>query len=190
MSGRYQAYLKEERPKSAEEQNLRYSEFLLANCRPVDRVHFLAGAAWSSLKALENARRVKDEKLQRTDKAKATTFAREILATPDLATKSGEGVYCANHLLGMIAFYGGNLTEAKNYLVESGRAFGSLSFPVPAFSLASSLLERGERDVVCEYLDNLKVTAKRDALIERWKKDIRSGRAPDLFAEWVKVKPR
>lgn len=190
MSGRFEAWLKAPRPKSAEEQDLQYSEFLLANCRPADRVHFLASAAWSGLNALENARKVKDEKLQRTDKAKATAFAREILATPDVATKSGEGVYCANHLLGMVAFYQGNLTEAKNYLVESGKAFGSSSFPLPDFSLVSSLLERGERDAVCEYLDNLKVSAKRDALIERWRGSIRSGGVPDFFEEWVKTKPR
>jgi len=158
------------------EQNLHYEELLMANAAPGDRVFFLVEAAQTALEVGQYA--------------KAEAYAREILATPDLAAKTGDGVYYGNHVLGMIAFHQGDIAAAKHYLIESAKTPGSYELNgvrPPDPSLAIALLERGEREAVLDYLDLCKVFSKRDALIEGWKKTIRAGGTPNFRSDWLEA---
>jgi hypothetical protein len=179
--------------KSQCERSLEHDEVLLANCRPADRMWFLIEAANSALEAFEEACRLKLPKLQAADQAKVAKYARELLAIKKVAGTSGHGVYYGNHVLGMLALRQGDLASAKSHLIEASKA--PVSWQVkelePDFTLAEQLLEKGEREAVCAYLDNLKAAAnsvkrspKRDALLEGWAKRIRAGKGVE-FREWI-----
>jgi len=134
--------------------------------------------------------------LESADQAKIEAYAGEILATPGLAAKSGDGVYFANHALGILALARGDVETAKQRLMEASKTPGSFMLnrvPGPNWSLALALVERGEGEIVCEFLDNVKLfmswpsapaLTRKDALIDRWKKEIRSGRKPTVD-DWV-----
>jgi tetratricopeptide (TPR) repeat protein len=178
-----EAWLQAHRSMSPWEQTVHYDELLLANAAPDERVFFLVWAAQSALDAGQYGKAAGQY-------AKAEAYAREILATPDLAAKTGDGVYYGNHVLGMIALHQGDIAAAKHCLIESAKTPGSyeLNGPRPPDpSLAIALLERGEREVVLEYLDLCKVFSKKDALIEGWKKTIRAGGTPDFRLEWLEA---
>jgi hypothetical protein len=160
---------KQNRTMSPAGQDLHYRELLLANAALGDRVSFLvdaAKAAWNS-----------------DNEAKAEAYARQLLATPDLATKSGDGVYHANYILGMLALRRGDVAGAKRYLIESAKSPG-LTAGGPGFDLVEALLDHGERDAVLEYLDVGKDLLRHEDLIEQWKTLIRSGITPRLGQEW------
>ena len=96
---------------------------------------------------------------------------------------NGEGVYCGNYILGVVALYEGNVNLAKRYLIESGNAQIPVPKGLPYFDLASRLLDRGERDAVGEFLD--KVVDKFKGRMERryikgWIRTIRAGGNPGL----------
>jgi hypothetical protein len=164
-SGRWnEAWEKEQEAMSPAEKNLHYTELLLEYCVPSDRVSFLVEVARQTLDLGQEA--------------KAEAYAREILATPDLVARSGDGVYYGNHVLGMLALRQGDIAGAKQYLIASSKTPGSWEMNgirPPDPSLAMALLARGEREAVCEYLDGCKVFSKKDAMIERWKRTIRAG---------------
>jgi len=171
-----EAWSQANRSMSPLEQSLHFEELLMANAAPGERVFFLVGAAQFALRVGQNA--------------KAEAYAREILATPDLAAKTGDGVYYGNHVLGMVALHQGDIAAAKHYLIESAKTPGSyeLNGPKPPDpSLAVALLARGEREAVVEYLDLCKVFSKKDALIEGWKKTILAGGTPNFWPEWVEA---
>jgi hypothetical protein len=190
-----EAWQKEHRSKSPAEKDLHYNELLLANARPQDRIVFLVDTTRSALDAYQAAGRLKDHSLQSTNQVKVESYAREILALPDLATSSGDGVYHANHALGMLALDHGDVAAANRYLIDASKTPGSWSLnrvPGPDWRLAVALLQRGEREAVCEFLDNVKVFSKwasaptptpKDSLIGSWKETIRAGRIPRLI-EW------
>jgi hypothetical protein len=189
------AWWQEHQTKSPGEADLHYNELLLANARPGDRVVFLVAAAGSALKAYQDAGRLNDPILQSANAAKAESYAREILAIPYLAAKSGDGVYYGNHVLGMLALGHGDVDTAKHYLIEASKTPGSWMLnriPGPNWGLAFALIQRGELETVCEFLDNVKVFTKwppcptptpKDELMERWKEVIRAGGIPDGM-EW------
>jgi hypothetical protein len=177
------------------ERDVHFCELLLDNARPEHRLAFLVDVAGASLNAYRFAVRDNNPALQSTNAAKAEKYAREILAIPDLAAKSGDGVYEANHVLGVLAADRGDMEAAKYHLIEASKTPGSWRLnrvPGPDWRLALALLERGEREVVCEFLDNVNAFSKweraptptrKDALIERWKEIVRDGGTPE-FMEW------
>jgi hypothetical protein len=126
---------------------------------------------------------------------KLESYAREILAIPDLPAKSGDGVYTAHEVLGTLANERGDVDAAKHHLIEASKTPGSWELnrvPGPNWGLAFALIQRGELETVCECLDNVKVFTKwppcptptpKDELMERWKKVIRAGGIPDGM-EW------
>ncbi len=178
VSGRQnEAWWVEHRKLSSSEQRLHYEQLLLESSDPPDRVFFLVKAARVALE-------IRNE-------AKAEAYAREILATPDLAAKCGEGVYCGNHVLGMLALKRGDVASAKRYLIESAKtpaSWAPLNWPIPPdTSLAYALVGLGEREAVCEYLDLCKVFAQKDAMIESWKAAIRAGSTPKFYDDWLKA---
>jgi hypothetical protein len=189
------AWWQEHQTKSPGEADLHYCELLLANARPADRLVFLVAAAGSALKAYQDAGRLNDPILQSENAAKAESYAREILAIPYLAVKSGDGVYYGNHVLGMLALDRGDVNAAKHYLIAASKTPGSWMvnrIPGPNWGLAFEFIQRGELETVCEFLDNVKVLTKwppcptptpKDELMDRWKEVIRAGGIPDGM-EW------
>lgn len=110
-------------------------------------------------------------------------------------------VYDANVTLGRIAIREGKIDEAKKYLLAAAKTRGATQLNTfdPDFILARELLERGEKDVVLEFLDLVerfwaKVEAQRpgDAKrvadkklkkLEAWREQVRNGKIPD-DPEW------
>lgn len=104
----------------------------------------------------------------------------------------GNVIHKANTLLGRIALSDDNLENAKIYLIRSGNTPGSpqLNSFGPSFILARALLEKGEKDVVLEYLNLVAVfwanpnrNSKRSAQdhaeeLLKWKHDILEGKIP------------
>ena len=177
VSGRQNdAWRVEHRKLPSSERRLHYAELLLESSAPPDRVFFLVDAARIALEIGKEA--------------KAEAYAREILATPDLAAKCGDGVYYGNHVLGMLALKRGDVNSAKRYLIESAKTPGSWALNgirPPNIALAYELLALGEREAVYEYLDLCKVFSKKDAMIESWKAAIRAGSIPDFEDDWLKA---
>jgi len=193
-----EAWWKEHQSKSPAEAHLHSMEIDLAHARPQDRVAFLADAVRAALDCYQDAVRMGDPVLRSVNEAKAESYAREILAIPDLASKSGDGVFQANHVLGMLALEHGDADAAKRYLIEASKTPGSWMLnrlPGPDWRLAIALLQHGEREVVCEFLDNVKVFIKwepapapkcrwKGKLIDIWKEKIRAGET-STRNEWV-----
>jgi len=168
------AWWVEHRKMSPPEQNLHYKELLLESSTPADRVFFLVEAAIIALRIGKEAN--------------AEAYAREILATPNLATRCSEGVYFGNHVLAVLAMSRGDVAGAKHHLVESAKTPGSWDMRgiwEPDFSLAMALVGVGEREVVFEYFDLCKVFMKREAMIEGWKETIRAGSTPEFHYDWL-----
>jgi hypothetical protein len=196
LSGQWnEAWQREHEALSPGERDLHFCELLLASARPGDRVVFLVDAANSALRNYYIAKRENNPILQSATSVKAENFAREILAVPDLASRSGDGVYTGHLVLGALANERGDVEAAKRHLIEASKTPGSwrLNRVGPQWGLAIALLERGEREVVCEFLDNVKAFTKwapapaptpKDELVERWKGIIRAGGAPTDIA-WV-----
>jgi hypothetical protein len=123
------------------------------------------------------------EALRAGKDGEAEAFARQILAVPDVASRDPKGVNSANVVLGTLALRRGDVALAKQHLIESAKTKGTYALSAwgPDTSLAQALLNRGERDVVLEYLALCKAFRKHnDGLIERWQGEIRTGKRPDL----------
>jgi hypothetical protein len=155
-----------------------YFEILLSAATPEDRILLLPMAARSALGA--------------GDDPNAEAHARELLAIPELGTKSGDGAYYANHVLGMLALKAGDTAGAKRYMLQSAETPGSweLNEGGPDTSLAEALLARGEREAVLEYLDGCKRfwSGGRD-VVERWQATIRSGGIPNFRRDRQEAPP-
>jgi tetratricopeptide (TPR) repeat protein len=116
----------------------------------------------------------------------ANAYAKELL---ELAPKYrdswdyGNVIHRAHIALGRIALRRNNINEAKEQLLEAGRTPGSpqLDSFGPNMLLAKELLEKGERDVVLEYIKLCsKFWTSGKAEIKIWQDIIRRGRIPDF----------
>src|SRR5262249_33565436 len=86
LSGQWnEVWEHEDSRKTPAERDLHFTELLLANARPGDRVVFLVDAANSASHAYWRARDDNESVLRNAEKMEA--FAREILSTPNLAEK-------------------------------------------------------------------------------------------------------
>lgn len=67
----------------------------------------------------------------------------------------GAIIHDANQVLGRVALREGNVADARRHLLEAGKTPGGpgLNSFGPSFFLARELLDRGEREVVLEYLE-------------------------------------
>src|SRR3954449_815428 len=87
---------------------------------------------------------------------KASKYANELLKVankdPD-DWNHGNAIHHANIVLGRIALKNGDLTHAKQALLNAGRTKGSSQLDSfgPNMSLAEELLEKGEKDTVLQY---------------------------------------
>lgn len=94
----------------------------------------------------------------------------------------GEAMHTADTIRGHLAFMRGKTDEAKEMLLASARVPPSPRLVAwgPEFSLASDLMAKGEKAAVAEYLELVGKFWRREAVLERWKKDMAEGRNPDF----------
>ena len=127
------------------------------------------------------------------DLAKAKTLAEKYLALAAEKEEDwnyGNAIHHGHIFLGRIALRKGNIEKAKEHLLEAGKTPGSpqLNSFGPNMTLAEELLERGEREVVLEYLDACKtfwlepMRAIRAFPVWKWQEEIRRGEVPEFGA--------
>lgn len=118
---------------------------------------------------------------------KAKRYAQQLLRTPSIPLISrrpdADARHVAHIVLGKVALAQGDVKSARRHLLEAAKVEGSpvLSSFGPDFSLARALLQRGERQVVLEYLDLCeKFWLSGKNLLNRYRQAIREGRIPDF----------
>ena len=92
----------------------------------------------------------------------------------------GDIIYDINVIQGRIALRQNRISNAKIFLLESGKSPGSavLGSFGPSLILDRELLEKGEKEVVLEHLDQIRKFWGGKEL-DQWKKDIEEGKIPD-----------
>jgi hypothetical protein len=123
--------------------------------------------------------------------AKADSYARELLALGVQLQKRpgfgpgmyGDATHVGNMVLGRLALAGGDVGKAKEHLLAAGRVPGSsvLKSFGPNMLLAQELIEKGEREVVVEYLDLCKqFWDMENGKLAAWKAVVREGDMPNF----------
>ncbi len=87
---------------------------------------------------------------------KAERYAQELLRLASTQPQpDADGIHVAHTVLGKVALHRGDVEAAKKHLLDSARVSGSpvLGSFGPDLTLAKALLQRGERQVVLEYLE-------------------------------------
>ena len=118
---------------------------------------------------------------------KAGRYANEALAESQHGVFwwTGDAIHQGNIVLGRLALRGGDLGEAKRYLLLAGKTPGSTSLGAqgPNMALARDLLDRGESAAVLQYLEECGSFwgGNRGKLAE-WMALIRAGLKPDFGA--------
>ncbi len=100
----------------------------------------------------------------------------------------GNAVQDANLVLGRIAVKEGRIDEAKKFLIAAGNSPGSPQMDTfgPNVSLAKDLLEKGERDVVIQYLELCrKFWEMHKGSLDKWIQEIKDGKIPNFGANLV-----
>jgi hypothetical protein len=121
------------------------------------------------------------------DLKKAERYANEALVESKHGVFwwTGDAIHQGNIVLGRLALRGGEVEEAKRYLLLAGKTPGSTSLAAqgPNMALARDLLERGESAAVLQYLEECGSfwDGNRGRLAE-WMALIRAGLKPDFGA--------
>ena len=100
----------------------------------------------------------------------------------------GNAIQDANLVLGRLAVKEGRIDEAKKYLIAAGNSPGSPQMNTfgPNVSLAKDLLEKGERDVVIQYLELCrKFWEMHRGRLDKWIQEIKTGKTPEFGANLV-----
>ncbi len=117
------------------------------------------------------------------DLEKARKYAAELLegGGKEYNWDRGNSIHTGNSILGRIALKEGDLAKAKECLVAAGKCGGSpqLNSFGPDMTLASELLQKGERETVIKYLE-LCGGFWNKAATEMWIGEIKSGKGVDL----------
>jgi TonB family protein len=117
---------------------------------------------------------------------KASLYANELLTSAQAGDwNNGNAIHDGNMVRGLVALHSGNVEQAAKDLIEAGKTTGSpqLNSFGPNMTLASELLEKGQRDAVLEYLTLCKKfwTLGADRL-DAWIDLVRTGGKPDFGA--------
>jgi hypothetical protein len=105
------------------------------------------------------------------------------LAKVYLTSTDRGAVQRANTLLGRVALVSDDIAGGRQYLLDSAgpEAARDVSVSGPTMVLAKELLEKGERDVVIEYLENCKLLWPRgEPTLQNWIAEIKRGRTPNF----------
>jgi hypothetical protein len=135
----------------------------------------------------------------------AETYAAEALVeaeSPPRRSPDGNALHDGNQILGLVWLHRGDIEKAKGYLLEAGRRPAEArSSTKPHMILARELLQHGEKEVVLQYLDLVKVfflrsnpdmreydwyrivQSQNKQKMGQWKKAVRAGKIPD-DREW------
>lgn len=120
---------------------------------------------------------------------KASLYANELLASAHQGDwNEGNAIHDGNMVRGLVALRSGNVEQAAKDLIEAGKSTGSpqLNSFGPNLTLASELLEKGQRDAVLEYLTLCKKFWTLGAnQLDTWIDTIRSGGKPEFGANLV-----
>lgn len=119
---------------------------------------------------------------------KAENYALELLekaGTKEGPWSYGNAIHYGNIILGRIANRRGDVEQAGDRLLKAGATIGSpnLNSFGPDFTLASELLEKGEKETVIEYLKLCKNFWKED-ILDRWIEMIEADIEPDFERHW------
>jgi len=112
---------------------------------------------------------------------KAVAYAKEGLV-PNGGI-DGQSTFDCNIVLGQVALRNGNVTEAAEYLIASGKSSGSpaLNSSGPNMSLAKELLEKGQSDVVLEFFTLCKrFWINHAKLLDTWSETVQKGGVPNF----------
>ena len=116
---------------------------------------------------------------------KAANYANEALVESKHGVFwwTGDAIHQGNIVLGRLALRGGDVEEARRYLLAAGKTPGSSSLAAqgPNMALARDLLEHGESAAVLQYLEECGAfwSGNRGKLAE-WTALIRAGLKPDF----------
>ncbi len=105
------------------------------------------------------------------------------LAEIHLKSSDRSAVQRAHTILGRVALRKGDVAAARGHLLdsaspESARYIAAYS---PMLTLAKEMLEKGERDIVVEYLEKcVPLWPRGESVLQIWITDIRNGRTPDF----------
>jgi hypothetical protein len=119
---------------------------------------------------------------------KAESCAKELLgesANDESTWNTGNAVHHGNLILGRLALKSGDIEKAKEYLIAAGSTRGSpqLKSFGPNMALARELLEKGEAQVVLQYLELCSRYWKNDrGRVKEWSDEIKAGQSPDFGA--------
>jgi hypothetical protein len=117
---------------------------------------------------------------------KARDYANELLRLAEQLPRDwnyGNAVHEGHRVLGHLELAAGDVEAARKHLLEAGATPGSPSLDSfgPELTLASDLLEKGEREAVVEYLQRVSRFWKgREEALEEWIILIRAGKTPEL----------
>lgn len=116
---------------------------------------------------------------------KAKEYAEKMLSQNSPGWNYGNNIHYGNIVLGKIALASNDLEEAKKRLIEAGKTPGSpqLNSFGPDMSLAKELLQKGEKDVVLEYLELCSKFWKSSKYLQklhRWSAEVKEGKIPDF----------
>jgi len=120
------------------------------------------------------------------DLQKAEIYARELLKMAPKYPKDwnyGNAIFDGNFVLGRLALRRGDVKSADDYLLQAGRTPGSpqLDSFGPNMTLAKELVDRGESDVVLQYLALCKHFWDLDrGRLDEWSTAIRNGTVPSF----------
>jgi len=124
----------------------------------------------------------------RAKMAKAEQHSKQLLQTAPQYPKEwnyGNAIFFGNFVLGRISAKRGNLKEAGQYLLAAGGTPGSpqLDSFGANMTLAKELLERGESQIVLQYLGLCrKFWEDGQQELDEWSTEIRGGKTPDFGA--------
>src|SRR5207253_1306425 len=96
---------------------------------------------------------------------------------------SGDAIYTANLILSQTALDRNDLAASKRYLMEAAATTGAKSIEQNGLdtSVVRNLLQRGERDIVLEYLNRGRTLWPQGVqFITRWEGQIKAGRMPNF----------
>ncbi len=105
------------------------------------------------------------------------------LAKIHLQSSDRNAVQRANTLLGRVALRAGDLAGGKQRLLDSAKpeAARDVSISGPTMVLAKELLEKGERDIVIQYLENcMPLWPRGETFLQNWIADIQAGKTPNF----------